>query len=171
MTKEQEITKYMMKLDISREEAEQMWEDDHSDEVLPEVAEMEKKAQKIKRYEKSDAPRKKSERVRKIDEVKVNIISTLAKLITGITKSENVTILKPEREITFTYKGDNYSITLTKHRPPKNQAVFFLCNLPIDKPSGPRSIVARRNFHYTTRWQFCQEKNEKNIFLFFPKNA
>lgn len=126
MTKEQEILKYMELLGISREEAEQLWEDDHSDEVLPEVAEMEKKAQKIRRYEKSDAPRKKSERVRKVDEVKVNIISSLAKLISGITKSEDVTILKPEREITFTYKGDSYSITLIKHRPPKNQAVFFI---------------------------------------------
>ena len=147
-----------------------MWEDDHSDEVLPEVAEMEKKAQKIKRYEKSDAPRKKSERVRKVDEVKVNIISTLAKLITGITKSENVTILKPEREITFTYKGDNYSITLTKHRPPKNQAVFFLCNLPIDNPAA-RAHPARAVFcQYTESPNFSPHFCELLPIANLPKS-
>ena len=60
MTKEEEIKRYMEKLEISREEAEQLWEDDHEDTVLPEVAEMEKKAKKLRRYEKSDAPRKTS---------------------------------------------------------------------------------------------------------------
>ena len=135
MTKEQEILKHMELLGISREEAEQLWEDDHSDEVLPEVAEMEKKAQKIRRYEKSDAPRKKSERVRKVDEVKIEIIKSVAKNLSRVVIerdneetdlfAENVTILKPEKEITFTIGDDRYSISLTKHRPPKNQAVFF----------------------------------------------
>lgn len=130
MTKEQEILKHMELLGISREEAEQLWEDDHSDEVLPEVAEMEKKAQKIRRYEKSDAPRKKSERVRKVDEVKIEIIKSVAKNLSRVVIerdneetdlfAENVTILKPEKEITFTIGDDRYSISLTKHRPPKN---------------------------------------------------
>lgn len=127
MTKEQEIQKYMKKLDISREEAEQMWLDDHSLEVLPEVAEIELKASKVRRYEKSDTPRKKTERVRKIDPIKVEIIATLARNITRVVYSEenedfyvdNVAIVKPEKEITFTLKGDSYSVTLTKHRPPK----------------------------------------------------
>lgn len=129
MTKEQEILKHMELLGISREEAEQLWEDDHSDTVLPEVAEMEKKAQKIRRYEKSDAPRKKSERVRKVDEVKVEIIKSVAKNLSRVVIerdeeatdlfAENVVILKPEKEITFTIGEDHYSISLTKHRAPK----------------------------------------------------
>ena len=40
MTKEQEILNYMKKLDISREEAEQLWEDDHEGYESPEMVEI-----------------------------------------------------------------------------------------------------------------------------------
>ena len=41
--KEKIIVNYMSNLQIDREEAEQLFKDDYSDEVLPEVAEIEKK--------------------------------------------------------------------------------------------------------------------------------
>ena len=130
LTKEQEIKSYMSLLGISKREAEKLWKDDHSDEVLPEVAEMEKKAKAIKRYEKSDAPRKKTERKRKEDPIKREIISTLAKnldrvVIDGegdeLLSPSPIFIENPEKEITFMLCGESYSVTLTKHRPKKKE--------------------------------------------------
>lgn len=117
MTKEQEILNNMKALDISREEAEQLWEDDHSDEILPEVAEMERKAKAIKRYEKSDKPRKPSSRERKVDPTKKHLINCIRVLLEGL-KAE-VTPLTNETDLHFTYEGNSYTVKLTKHRPPK----------------------------------------------------
>lgn len=127
MTREQEIQKYMDKLGITKEEAEQLWQDDHEDYVSPEMAEMEKKAKQIKRYEKSDAPRKKTSRERKPDPDKREIISTVAKNLERCVFDRvddydlcvDIKILKPEREITFRVGSDEYSLVLTKHRPKK----------------------------------------------------
>ena len=44
--KEKAIENYMKTLSLTREEAEQLWEDDNSDEMLPEVAELTEKAKK-----------------------------------------------------------------------------------------------------------------------------
>lgn len=127
MTKEQEIQNYMDKLKISREEAEQLFEDDHSDEVLPEVAEMEKKAKEIRRYEKADKPKAKSKRVPKIDEEKVRIIELLNYCLLNPEqiddelpfKIEFVSVKNAQKEIIFTVNGCDYSLNLIKHRPPK----------------------------------------------------
>lgn len=127
MTKEQEIQKYMDKLGITKAEAEQLWQDDHEDYVSPEMAEMEKKAKQIKRYEKSDTPRKKTSRERKPDPDKREIISTVAKNLERCVFDRvddydlcvDIKILKPEREITFRVGSDEYSLVLTKHRPKK----------------------------------------------------
>lgn len=127
MTREQEIQKYMDKLGITKEEAEQLWQDDHEDYVSPEMAEMEKKAKQIKRYEKSDTPRKKVSRERKPDPDKREIISTVAKNLERCVFDRvddydlcmDIKILKPEREITFRVGSDEYSLVLTKHRPKK----------------------------------------------------
>ena len=74
MTKEQEIQKYMEKLDISREEAEQLWEDDHEGYESPEMVEMEKKAKQLKRYEKSGVAKKRTPKERKVDEEKKHLV-------------------------------------------------------------------------------------------------
>jgi len=117
MTKEQEILKHMELLGISREEAEQLWEDDHSEEVLPEVAEMERKAKKIKRYEKSDKPRKPSSKERKVDPDKKHLINCIRVLLEGL--HAEVEPLTNERDLHFTYNGASFSIILTRHRAPK----------------------------------------------------
>ena len=119
MTKAEEIKMYMEKLDISKEEATQLWEDDHSDEILPEVAEMEKKAKQIKRYEKSDSKRKASTKERKIDTEKKSFLEGFRIFVEG--KGGKLTAKKNEAEFSFTYGGNAYTVKLIKHRPIKKE--------------------------------------------------
>lgn len=102
---------------ITREEAEEM-------------AEMEIKANGIKRYEKADKPRKSTTREHKPDNAKREIINTIFANIDRVifTDDKDVdhyvkeqTITNPEREIKFVLNGEQYSITLTKHRKPKGE--------------------------------------------------
>lgn len=117
MTKEQEIQKYMKKLDISRAEAEQLWQDDHDEVVTAEMAEMEKKAKQIKRYEKSDKKRKASTRERKVDEEKGRLIRDYKTLTEGL--GGEITSIKNEAEFSFLFNGNSYTVKLIKHRPKK----------------------------------------------------
>ncbi len=117
MTREEEIKRNMKLLDITREEAEQLYEDDHNDVITPEMAEMEAKAKKNRRYEKSDAPRKKAVKERKVDEEKNIILKSCKVLIEGM--GGNVTEVKNEAEFSFMYGENSYTVKLIKHRPPK----------------------------------------------------
>ena len=83
-----------------------------------EVAKMELKAKGLKRYEQSDKPRKKTEREVKLDENKVKIISFLERVLTD-SDALDVKIKNPQREITFIFEDEDYSVTLTKHRKKK----------------------------------------------------
>ena len=115
--KEKEIQKYMDALGISREEAEQLWQDDHDDVVTPEMEEMERKAKQIKRYEKSGAPRKKTTKERKVDTDKKELLSLL---IEGLTKKyPRMVQVKNEAEFSFTFNENSYTVKLIKHRAPK----------------------------------------------------
>lgn len=118
MSKEQEILKNMKLLKISREEAEQLYMDDHSDDVLPEVAEMEKKAKKIKNYVQTEKPRKKVNRERKVDEEKKKILNDIRVLIEGLGGQE--VTMKNEAEVSFQFAENSYTVKLIKHRPPKD---------------------------------------------------
>lgn len=113
MTKEQQIKEYMVKLKISREEAEQLWEDDQEDFIGEEGEAMTKKAKEIKRYEKADKPKSKSKKERKVDENKKAILDKLHKALETFVKITNV---KTETEISFVYNDENYTLKLTKHR-------------------------------------------------------
>lgn len=117
MTKAEEIKNYMKNLSISKEEAEQLWEDDHNDVVTPEMAEMEKKAKQIKRYEKSDNKRKASTKERKVDEEKKAFLNGFRIFAEG--KGGKVTAIKNEAEFSFTYGENSYTVKLVKHRPEK----------------------------------------------------
>lgn len=117
MTKEKLIEKILKECEqdgepVTREEAENM-------------AEMEIKANGIKRYEQSDKPRKPAKRERKPDEVKREIISTIAQNLDRAVfenisdEIQNIKITKAEREISFSVGSDEYTVTLVKHRPKK----------------------------------------------------
>jgi len=91
---------------VTREEAEEM-------------AEMEIKAGNINTYTQSDVekkPRKKRE-VKK-DPAKITFIHYLEEWLLT-TSVEDVTIVNDQREISFSINGEEYSLTLTKHRKKK----------------------------------------------------
>lgn len=117
MDKEKQILQYMEKLQISREGAEQLWNDDQEDFIGDNGEEMTKKAKEIKRYEKSaDTPKERAPREKKIDVEKVAILQILQKAL--IDNGYNVTVVNEQKEISF----DSFLVTLTKHRPPKKGA-------------------------------------------------
>ena len=116
MTKEEQIQNYISKLKISREEAEQLWEDDQEDYIGEDGEEMTRKAKEIKRYEKADKPKAKVKKERKIDENKKLILDKMHKALETFVKITNV---KTETEISFVYNDEEYTLKLTKHRPKK----------------------------------------------------
>lgn len=116
MTKEQTIEKYMEKLNISYQEAEQLWEDDQEDYIGEEGEKMTENAKSLKRYEKSDKVRKKSTRERKVDHTKRYLLELAETGLDGFV--ENVEY-QNEVSISFTYEGEKFSLKLTRHRPPK----------------------------------------------------
>ena len=118
MTKEEMILNYMTNLDISREEAIQLIEDDENDEIGEEGEAMTKKAKTLKRYEKSEKERKKTTKERKVDEEKKFLLDILAATLNASEPTENLSI-KNEAEISFNYHNNSYTLKLVKHRPPK----------------------------------------------------
>lgn len=126
MSKDEVIKQYMESLQISLEEATQLWEDDQEDYIGEDGEEMTAKAKSIKRYEQSAEPRKERKpREIKKDEEKLSIISELKIFLSELaekTTLENVQVVNDQKEITFKIGTNEYSVTLTKHRPPKKGA-------------------------------------------------
>lgn len=116
--KEKAILNYMKSLDLTREEAEQLWEDDNSGFESDEMKEMAQKAKEnVKRYEQGEKKRKTAKKERKVDETKGRLIADVRVLLEGL-HAENVSV-KTETEINFDFEGENYTFKLTKHRKPK----------------------------------------------------
>jgi hypothetical protein len=111
MQKEKIILGYMKNLKIDRAEAEQLFEDDANDFITDEGEKMQEKAHDQRRYEPSEKNKKK--RTVKKDSEKIKLITVLADFLSA--EGLNPEIKNPQREIAF---GD-YSLTLTKHRKPK----------------------------------------------------
>ena len=121
MTKEQEIQKNMLDLEITRAEAEELYLYDHEEIENTEADALTAKAKQIKRYEQSMTPRKKTEKVRKVDTEKKDLLDLLKK---AIEQKAEITSVLNEQKFSFTYGENNYTVMLTKHRPPKKQAVL-----------------------------------------------
>lgn len=85
-------------------------------EEAEEMAEMEIKANKMRRYEKSDAPRKTAKKERKVDANKKYLLNLLIEAINAETCIKNV---KTETEFSFEFGDDEYSVKLIRHRPKK----------------------------------------------------
>lgn len=71
-----------------------------------------------RKYTKSDKPRKKSTRERKVDEEKAEILNLLIKGYTE--KYPRMVQVKNEVEFSFRHNGNDYTVKLVKHRPLKN---------------------------------------------------
>lgn len=112
-----DIKKLMTSLDIPKDEAIEVWLDDNNYTDNEEAEAMTQKAKANRRYEKSDAPRKKTVRERKVDAEKgglLTAIKTAVETFGGVVSS-----VKNEAEFSFTFNGNSYTVKLVKHRPPK----------------------------------------------------
>lgn len=112
---DKELENSMKSLEISREEAIQMWLDDNDYTINEIVEELSEKAKKnIKRYEQSDKKRKASTRERKVDDEKKTFLAGFRIFAEG--KGGIVTATKNEAEFSFTYGENSYTVKLIKHR-------------------------------------------------------
>lgn len=116
--KEKTIQLYMSKLDLSREEAEQMWQDEQEDNLPDLTAEQKAVAKEMAQADrkKESTPRK---RERKPDDDKRELIKKLKELLDSTT-DEVCKVTNPEREIEFNYNNNRYRLTLSKPRKEKN---------------------------------------------------
>lgn len=89
---------------------------DLSDEELKEVAEMEIKAGNIKNYTQSTVEKKKVKKERKVDNDKLELMNVFKDTLSDIGI---VSTLENEVRLNFSFNGAEYTVTLTKHRPPK----------------------------------------------------
>ena len=119
--KEKTIQLYMSKLDLSREEAEQMWQDEQEDNLPDLTAEQKAVVKEMTQADrkKESTPRK---RERKPDADKRLLIAALVDCLLEAEpdEMEDVTITNPEREIEFRYCGNRYRLTLSKPRKEKS---------------------------------------------------
>lgn len=121
MEKEKQILHYMKSLEISREEAEQLWEDDQEDYIGEEGERMTAQAKQMRRYEQAEEKKERKPREKKIDAEKVEIIDFIytEMLNCGHLDFKGIEVKNEQKEIVFRIGENEYSLTLTKHRPPK----------------------------------------------------
>ena len=117
---ETEILKMMKKLDLTREEAIQLLQDDEDDVSVELTTEQKKVVKKMTQGDrkKETTPRK---RERKPDEAKRHLMHLLEIAIGHNPDVTNFQIVNPERECLFCYNGDAYRLTLAKPREKKGE--------------------------------------------------
>ncbi len=71
-----------------------------------------------RRYEKSGKPRKKAEKVRKVDEEKGFLLEIMRKALENEANIAEI-VTKTETELHFCYNNNDFTVKLTKHRPKK----------------------------------------------------
>ena len=173
--------------------------DDGSDDEICsyDVIDIIKTEQKVKEngcdrhYVQGDKPKtERKPRERKVDNEKLALLKMLA---SGLTDSNIEVAFENEVKLHFNYNGSSYSVTLTKHRPPKKQAVcvnytkiilalctkaecYFYAKLPLDKTcgkwynGGPRTVAAGRISIITYTLVICQVKNCTKILPMDSQN-
>jgi hypothetical protein len=82
-----------------------------------EMAQMEIKATKNHRYEKAEKKKERKPRERKVDAEKGHLLGCIKNLLIGM--HADIVAVKTETEIRFLYRGNDYTLKLTKHRPKK----------------------------------------------------
>ena len=114
-----EIRKNQREFNISEDDAVRMFFEDW--EYIPAGSKI--KIERVKdiptkkEYAKSEKARKNTPKERKIDETKGRILNDCKTLLEGL--GANVTSVKTETEISFTFGEESYTLKLTKHRPKK----------------------------------------------------
>jgi len=124
--KDQEVRKFMEKLSISKEDAEQLYEYDRAvdrgDKTEFDLTpEQEKVARKIARADRKPTAYKFSKRERKPNATKGAIITALETFLqeTDAFSAENIQIVNKERQIRFESAGETFELTLVQKRKPK----------------------------------------------------
>lgn len=121
-----EIEKSMKALQLTRDEAINLWLEDNEYEINEEQEELDQKAKKIKIKHDAEAtkPRKKSEkpRVTKVSDEKKELFDTILTNIDRCTlvERENVSVLKENKLIQVKIGEKVFKIDLIEQRPKKN---------------------------------------------------
>lgn len=118
---EKKINELMKALDCTREEAIQIIKDDEDIDHGADLFELtadQKKVAKAMTKTGTKTVKTTAKRERKPDEEKQMIIGEIAKFL-ATNDDFSVKIFNKEREISLIVGDNDYSITLTKHRPPK----------------------------------------------------
>ena len=126
---EKRITELMTALGCTKEEAIQVIADDDAiddGEKLFALTAEQKRTAKAMTTTGTKKRTTVTKRERKPDEIKRQIVEKIADSLSAYVftgtqywNAENINITNVEREISFTIGNDSYSLTLTKHRPPK----------------------------------------------------
>ncbi len=119
---DKDIQRLCESLDITKEDAIDIWLEDEGYLENDEQNELDKKAKESKitqtihqaKADRKTAPRKVE---RKPDKAKEDIIATLAETLAEF--AENVQIVNIGKLITFSLDGDTYKLDLIRQRPPK----------------------------------------------------
>lgn len=116
---ETEVNLMMQKLQISREEAIQLLEDDYNDVTEELTPEQQRVAQSMMRADtKAGIVRK---RKMKVNEVRRFIMQEFANCVSQFVEDPSqVEITNSEREMTFVYQNETYKIVLSKPREKKD---------------------------------------------------
>lgn len=117
---EAQILQAMKSLDLTREEAIEMLADDEAiekGEKLFELSDEQKKVAKEMTSAGGGKHKERKPRERKVDDDKLFLILTIGDALCDVADGECPH--KNETEINFSYKGNEYSVRLIKHRKPK----------------------------------------------------
>ena len=121
---EKEIEKSMKLLDLSKEDAIQMWLEDNDYEVNEEQEELDSKAKKVKINHGASAvdktEKEKKPRVVKISDEKQALFSEILSNLEDVYPN-SVEIVKENKLLTVKIGGKTFKIDIIEQRPPKNK--------------------------------------------------
>lgn len=122
---DKEVENSMKLLEITKEEAIQLWLEDNDYLVNEELEELDAKAKKVKidHEAQSTKPRKKSEKPRtvKVSDAKKEFFSKLSQFLTNFSAENdaNCTILKENKLFQIEFGGEIFKLDLIQQRKPK----------------------------------------------------
>lgn len=121
---DKDIEKSMKALELTHEEAVQMWLEDNDYEVNEEQEELDAKAKKVKIQHGASAidkqNKEKKERVVKVSDEKQLIFSQIHEVLTDFY-GENVEIVKENKLLTVKVGTKTFKVDLIEQRPPKKK--------------------------------------------------